>query len=106
VKLYFYENPMANARRIKKDLPLQTSNTIGPLKLDFAAEKKGVRPSRPCGNWSTCSHPAHWNRGARQRTQAGRLCPFSKIQKQAAFGINLFLFNPSVLSVVNNSHSA
>jgi len=55
--------------------------------LDFAAEKKGGRPSRPCGNWSTCSHPAHWNRGERQRTQAGRLFPFSKIQKQAAFGI-------------------
>jgi hypothetical protein len=129
VRLHFYKNPMSNVRRIKKDLPLQTSNTIGPFKLDFAAEKKGGRPSRPCGNWSTCSHPAHWNRGARQRTQAGRLFPFSKIQKQAAFGINLFVFNPSVLSVsfdslrsllrsclrqsislwsvvVNNSHSA
>ncbi len=73
------------------------ANTIVPLKLDFAAEKKGTWPSRPCGDWSTFLHPAHRNQGARQSTQAvpkdrkAALFPSPKIQKQVAFGINGFL---------------
>ena len=29
------------------------SNTNVSLELDFAAQKKGAWPSRPCGDWST-----------------------------------------------------
>jgi hypothetical protein len=31
--------------------------TIGTLKLDFAAQKKGAWPSRPCGDWPTLLAP-------------------------------------------------
>ena len=55
------------------------NNTIVPLKLDFAR----AWPSRPCGDWSAFSHPPHQT--AAHRRDA--LCPSTKIQKQAAFGI-------------------
>ena len=56
---------------------MKTSNTIVPLKLDFAAQKKGVWPSRPCGDSATFSHPAHRNQGAGRSTKAGRTVPLS-----------------------------
>ena len=64
--------------------------TIVPLKLDFAAEKKGPWPSRPCGDWSTFSHP--YPSEPKEQTAAHRrdaLCPSTTIQKQAAFGIRI-----------------
>jgi len=46
------------------------------LKLDFAAEKKGPWPSRPCGDWSTFSHPPHRNQRSRpQHTGETRCAP-------------------------------
>jgi len=44
---------------------------LSPLKLDFAAQKKGAWPSRPFGDWSAFSHPAHLT--AAHRRDA--LCP-------------------------------
>ena len=46
------------------DLPkalglLRKSNTNVSLKMDFASQKKGAWPSRPCGDWSTCSSSTH-----------------------------------------------
>ena len=44
--------------------------TIVPLKLDFAAHKKGEWPSRPCGEWSTFRTLASRTKGADRSTQA------------------------------------
>ena len=55
------------------------------LKLDFASLKKGARPSRPFGDWYHCLHSSELKK--RSHTQAGRLCPSAKTQKQAAFVI-------------------
>jgi hypothetical protein len=60
------------------------------LKLDFSSRKKGAWPSRPCRDRSIM--PAFIEpQTARRRSQAGRLCSFPKIQKQAAFGIRTLL---------------
>ena len=54
-----------------------TPNTIVPLKLDFAAQKKGHGRLGRVETGLLCSHPTHRNQGARQRTQAGRTVPLS-----------------------------
>jgi len=64
--------------------------TIVPLKLNFASQKKGAWPSRPCRDWSTFSHyPAHRNTGADRSTQAGPNCaPLLKYKSKRLFGYN------------------
>ena len=73
--------------------------SIVPLKLDFAAQKKGAWPSRPCGDWSTLARGLPI--GAMDQAKAHRrclrlcepmdrrdaLCSSPQVQKQAAFGI-------------------
>jgi hypothetical protein len=66
-------------------LSIDLANTIVPLKSDFAAQKKGAWPSRPCGDWSTYSHLAHPNQGAHRSTQAGRAVPLSWSPKASGF---------------------
>ena len=50
------------------------AETIVPLKLDFAAEKKGAWPSRPCEHWSTFSPLAHRNQRSRSQHTGGTHC--------------------------------
>ena len=70
-------------RFLSRSLYLRTY-TIVPLKLDFAAEKGGMAVSAVWRHWSAFSHPPHQT--AAHRRDA--LCPSTKIQKQAAFGIS------------------
>ena len=76
--------------------------TIVPLKLDFAAHKKGEWPSRRrLGRVENGLLSAPWPAEPKEQTAAHRrclrlveptdrrdaLCPSTKIQKQAAFGL-------------------
>ena len=61
--------------------------TIVPLKLDFAAEKGGMAVS---ALWRLVYFLAPYPSEPKEQTAAHRrdaLCPSTKIQKQAAFGI-------------------
>ncbi len=65
-----------------------TSNTIVPLKLDFAAEKGG---HGRLGRVETGPLARTLPIGTKEHNNAHRrdaLCPSTKIQKQAAFGIS------------------
>ena len=64
------------------------SHTIVPLKLDFAAEKGGMAVSAV---WRLVYFLAPLPVGTNKHAKAHALCPSTKIQKQAAFGINVFL---------------
>ena len=64
-----------------------SSHTIVPLKLDFAAEKGGMAVSAV---WRRVYFLAPCPSEPKEQTAAHRrdaLCPSTKIQKQAAFGI-------------------
>ena len=64
--------------------------TIVPLKLDFAAEKGGMAVSAV---WRLVYFLAPYPSEPKEQTAAHRrdaLCPSTKIQKQADFGITAF----------------
>jgi hypothetical protein len=66
-----------------------SSHTIVPLKLDFAAEKGGMAVSAV---WRLVYFLAPCPSEPKEQTAAHRrdaLCPSTKIQKQAAFGIRI-----------------
>jgi hypothetical protein len=54
-----------------------------PKSVLIAARKKGAWPPRPCGGWCSFSRRTLGNHGAIRRPQAGRLCPFQKVQIKA-----------------------
>ena len=51
-----------------------TAKNPSRLELDFAPQKKGVWPSRPCGDWSTCSHHSHRNQRSSPQHTGGTHC--------------------------------
>jgi len=61
-----------------------SSHTIVPLKLDFAAEKGGMAVWRRVYFLAPCPSEPNEQTAAHRRDA---LCPSTKIQKQAAFGI-------------------
>jgi len=51
-----------------------TANNRSRLELDFASQKKGAWPSRPCGDCSTYSRHSHRNQRSRPQHTGGTRC--------------------------------